>query len=166
MPFQLFEPIGKGICAPCTYRMLRNIFFHHSLQPLPRLHRCKRPALNGIREYRHSYWLLILFVQPIEARERWQTFENSRKKHTIFNEHPVYLTKEVSCASRTRLWPWKQRKSFELLYVLTLIYLILGMNIFLYDILISWSIQQSVVIIYCRFQKLIYDTISTSKGRR
>ena len=24
------------------------------------------------------------------ARERWQNFENSREKNTMFNEHPVY----------------------------------------------------------------------------
>ena len=30
------------------------------------------------------------FVQPIAAsRERWQTFQSSWEKNTIFNEHPV-----------------------------------------------------------------------------
>ena len=36
------------------------VFFHNSLQPLPGLHRCKRPS-------KHSYWM-VFFVQPITAK--------------------------------------------------------------------------------------------------
>ena len=31
-----------------------------------------------------------IYDSQLLARERWQTFENSGKKNTIFNEHPVY----------------------------------------------------------------------------
>ena len=44
----------------------KNCVFHNSLQPLPRLHRCKRP---------------------------FKKFENSWEKKTIFNEHPAYKSK-------------------------------------------------------------------------
>ena len=55
------------------------VFFHNSLQPLPRLHRC-----DAMRVYSHSYWLVI-FGTTNSSRElaRWQTFENSWKKHSI-----------------------------------------------------------------------------------
>ena len=49
-------------------------------------------ALNAVRVYSHSYWLVISCTtnsSRVLARERWQTFENSWKKNTIFNEHPV-----------------------------------------------------------------------------
>ena len=48
--------------------------FHNSLQPLPRLHRCKRPSKlsNAMRVYSHSYWL-VFFWKPIapECWRRW-----------------------------------------------------------------------------------------------
>ena len=56
-------------------------FFHNSLQPLPRLHRFK--ALNTMKVYSHSYWLVIFCTtnsSRVLVRERWQTFENSWKK--------------------------------------------------------------------------------------
>ena len=52
------------------------MFFSQSLQPLSRLHRCKRPSKVIFCTTNNSRVL---------ARERWQTFE----KNTIFNEHPV-----------------------------------------------------------------------------
>ena len=61
--------------------------YHNSLQPLPRLrHRCKRPSKPSMRVYSHSYWLVIFCVthsSRVLARERWQRFENSWKKHKI-----------------------------------------------------------------------------------
>ena len=75
------------------------MFFHNSLQPLPRLHRCKRPskllAQCGCTLYSHSYWPVIFCTtnsSRVLARERWQTFENSWGKKSIFNEHPVVHT--------------------------------------------------------------------------
>ena len=46
-------------CTGCSGKI---VFFHNSPQPFPRLHRCKRPlkALNAMRVYSHSYWLVIL----------------------------------------------------------------------------------------------------------
>ena len=75
------------IFVKITYRVFRKncVFFHNSLQPLPRLHRCKRPSKlsNAIRVYSHSYWLVIFCTtnsSRVLARERWQIFENSWKK--------------------------------------------------------------------------------------
>ena len=67
-------------------------FFHNSLQPLPRLHRCQTPSkLSTIRVYSHSYWLVIFCTtncSRVLGRERWQTFENSWKKTQYFmNNH-------------------------------------------------------------------------------
>ena len=63
------------------------VFFHNSLQPLPR---CKRPSkLSTQCECTVTpigWWFFVL------ARERWQTFENSWGKKSIFNEHPVVHT--------------------------------------------------------------------------
>ena len=62
------------------------LLFHNSLQPLPRLHRCKRPSklsLDAMRVYIHSYWPVIFCTtnsSRVLARERLQTFENSWKK--------------------------------------------------------------------------------------
>ena len=48
-----------------------------------------------MRVYSRSYWLAF-FVQPIVlAKERWQTFENSWEKNTIFNEHPVQMKESI-----------------------------------------------------------------------
>ena len=60
-------------------------FLHNSLQPLPRLHRRKRPSKlsNAMRVYSHSYWLVIFCVtnsSRVLERKRWQTLENSWKK--------------------------------------------------------------------------------------
>ena len=43
--------------------------------------------------YSHSYWLVIFCTtnssSRVLARERWQPFENSWKKNSIFNEFPA-----------------------------------------------------------------------------
>ena len=69
------------------YRVFRNFFFYNSLQPLPRLHLPKTfKAINAMRVYSRSYWLAIFSTtnsSRVLARERWQTFENSWKKHNI-----------------------------------------------------------------------------------
>ena len=47
-----------------------------------------REALNAMRMYSHSYWLVIFCTSNssrVLARERWQTFENSWKKPSKFN---------------------------------------------------------------------------------
>ena len=52
-----------------SYRVFKEklYFFHISLQPLPRLHRCKRPStIMSMIMYSYSNWLVI-FVQPIAA---------------------------------------------------------------------------------------------------
>ena len=49
-------------------------------------------ALNAMRVYSHSYWLVIFCTtnsSRVLERERWQTFENSLNNNTILNEHPV-----------------------------------------------------------------------------
>ena len=43
-------------------------------------------ALNAMRVYSHSYWLVIFCTtnsSRVLAMERWQTFKNSMKKHNI-----------------------------------------------------------------------------------
>ena len=68
------------------------MFFHNSWQPLlPRLHCCKRPysALNVMRVYSHSYWLVI-FVQPIAA-ECWRG-KGGKLLRIPKNKHNIYRT--------------------------------------------------------------------------
>ena len=71
------------------------MFFHNSLQPLPRLHRCKRSSKlsNAIRVYSHSCWLETFCTtnsSRVLARERWQIFENSWKK-TQYLMNTLYI---------------------------------------------------------------------------
>ena len=77
------------------------MFFHNSLQPLPRLHRC---AVRDLQSSQRNASVQSLLVAGIfcttnssreQARERWQTFENSKNK-TIFNGHPVLLVFSVN----------------------------------------------------------------------
>ena len=68
------------------------MFFHSSLQPLPRLHIAVRDLQSSQRSASVQSLLLAgLFCttnsRRVLARERWQTFENSWEKNTIFNEH-------------------------------------------------------------------------------
>ena len=47
-----------------------------------------------MRVFSRSYWLVISCTansSRVLARKRWQTFENSWKKNTVFNEQPVHL---------------------------------------------------------------------------
>ena len=75
------------------------MFFHNSLQPLPRLHQETFKALNAMQVYSHSYWLVIFCTtnsSRVLARERWQTFENSWKKtqylmNTLYVHIVIYL---------------------------------------------------------------------------
>ena len=63
------------------YRVFRkNCFFHNSLQPLPRSERnasVQSLLLAGI------FFCTTNSSRVPAARERWQTFENSWKKHNI-----------------------------------------------------------------------------------
>ena len=57
-----------------------------------------------MRVYSLSYWLVIFCTtnsSQLLARERWHTFENSWKKTTLFNEHPVAYT---GTSRLRRLW--------------------------------------------------------------
>ena len=70
------------------------MFFHSSLQPLPRLNISVRDLQKSQRSASVQSLLSAgLFCttnsRRVLARERWQTFENSWEKNTIFNEHPV-----------------------------------------------------------------------------
>ena len=74
-------------------------FFHNSLQPLLRLHRCKRPSKLSTRcECTVTPIGWIFFAQTIAA-ECWRgrggiLSRILEKLHTIFNEHPVYFKEE------------------------------------------------------------------------
>ena len=71
-------------CTGCSGKI---VFFHNPLQPLPRLHRCKKPSkLSTQCECTVIPIGRLFYVQPIAA-ECWRG--NSRKKNTIFIEHPV-----------------------------------------------------------------------------
>ena len=64
-----------------------------------------------IASVQHSYWLVIFCTtnsSRVLARERWQTFENSLKKNTIFDEHPVGYAMYSLCIS-----PLKKAKYFN-----------------------------------------------------
>ena len=70
-------------CTGCSGKIV--FFFHNSLQPLSRQHRCKRPSKLSMQCecVQSSYWLVIFCTtnsSRVLARERWQTFENSWKK--------------------------------------------------------------------------------------
>ena len=81
------------------------VFFQNSLQLLPCLHRCKR----------NSYWLEIFGTTNKSrelARESWQTFENSWKKHNILwtpcrcYEQTALVYVRIMC---TRMFVWVPR---------------------------------------------------------
>ena len=57
----LVPSISYHVCIFIKYRVfMKNSFFYNSLQPLPRLHRCKRPSkLNAMRV---PYWLVIFCI--------------------------------------------------------------------------------------------------------
>ena len=69
-----------------NYRVFRkNCVFQNSLQPLPRLHHCKRDLQSSQRHASVQSLLLagnFLYSNSsrVMARERWQTFEISWKK--------------------------------------------------------------------------------------
>ena len=106
---QLCLCVLEGAVRNCVTRCSGNIvFFHNSLQPLPRLHhRCKRPSKlsNAIRVYSHSYWLEIFCTtnsSRVLARERWQIFENSWKKtqylmNTLYYKLPSLFRRIIHC---------------------------------------------------------------------
>ena len=72
------------------------VFFHNSLQPIPRLHCCKRPLkLSAQCECTVTPIGWYFFVQPIAAecwRGRGGKLSRILGKNTILNEHPVYNT--------------------------------------------------------------------------
>ena len=85
------ENIPLGDTTGCSGKI---VFFHNSLQPLPRLHRCKRPSKFSTQcdcTVTHPIgW--NFFVQPIAAecwRGRGGKLLRILGKNTIFNEHPV-----------------------------------------------------------------------------
>ena len=64
------------------------VFFHNWLQPLPSPTSLWEifKALNEMRVYSHSYWMLTFCTtnsSRVLARQRWQTFENNWKNHNI-----------------------------------------------------------------------------------
>ena len=62
------------------------VFFHSSLQPLPRLHIAVRDLQNSQGSASVQSLLLAVFfynIRRVLARERWQTFENSWETHNI-----------------------------------------------------------------------------------
>ena len=60
---------------------VQDFFFHHSHQPLPRIHRCQRPLkLSTQCECTVTTIGWLCFVL---AREWWQTLKNSWKKHNV-----------------------------------------------------------------------------------
>ena len=78
----LYQTVYTLYTTECTGCAGKIVFVHNSLQPLPRLHRCKRPSKlsTQYRGYSHSHWLIIFCTtnsSRLLARERWQTFENS-----------------------------------------------------------------------------------------
>merc|ERR1711860_278717 len=90
---QIALSVHKKIYTGCSGNI---VFFHNSLQPLPRLHRCKRPSkLSAQCECTVSLIGWTFFVQPIGAecwRGRGGKPSRILGKNTIFNEHPVYCT--------------------------------------------------------------------------
>ena len=71
-------------------------FFHKSLQPLPRLQRCKRPSkLSTQYECTVSLLLADNFCTTnsshVLARDSWQTSENSCKKNPHYLMNALYL---------------------------------------------------------------------------
>ena len=72
----------------CTGCSGKNVFFHSSLQPLSRLHRCESPPkLSKPCECTVTPigWLIFCTTNRsrVLTRERWQTFENSWEKNNI-----------------------------------------------------------------------------------
>ena len=85
------------------------VFFHNLLQPLPRLHRCKRPwKLSTQCECTVTPIGWWFFVQPIVA-EYWRGRGGKLSRimeNTIFNEHPV---ETVSGITSNCIYPWKYK---------------------------------------------------------
>ena len=94
------------------------LFFHNSLQSLPRLHRCKRPSY-AMRVYSHFYWLVIFYItnsSRVLVRERWQTFENSWKK-----TFPLYGL--VCPSGNPRIKTWIERGHLDIALEMLEIYI-------------------------------------------
>jgi len=79
----------------------KNKFFHNSLKPLPLSLMAARDLQSSHRNASvHSYWLVIFCTTKssrVLARERWQTFKNSWKKNSIFNEHSIVCYCYLNC---------------------------------------------------------------------
>ena len=82
------------------YRVFRKNcgFFYNSLQPLPRLHRCKRPSkLSTQSECTVAPIGWSFSLQPI-GTERWRRrggkLSKILEKNTIFDELPVFISHE------------------------------------------------------------------------
>ena len=81
-------------------------FFHISLQPLPRLHRCKRNLKLSTQCECHSYWLVIFCTtnrSRVLAKARWQTFENSweKKEYSMNTLYMWYIKPWISLFQRS-----------------------------------------------------------------
>ena len=78
-----------GFCFKISYRVFRkncvfSQFTANPYSPTSLKETCK--ALNAMRVYNHSFWLVIVCTtnsSRVLARERWQSFENSWKKYNI-----------------------------------------------------------------------------------
>ena len=75
------------------------VFFHNSLQPLPRLHRYKRPLKLSKHCECKSLLLAGIFLynqqQPSAGEEEVANFREFLEKNTIFNEHPVVYLQSI-----------------------------------------------------------------------
>ena len=75
-----------------TLTEIKFVFFHNSVQPLPRLHRCKRPSRLSTQCACTVIPMVISCAtnsSRVRVRERWQLSRILENKKTIFNEHPV-----------------------------------------------------------------------------
>ena len=120
-------------------------FFHDSLQPLPRLHRCKRPKLLTQCECTvTSNWLVIFCTTNsslVLARERWQTFEISLKK-TQYLMNTLYIYCDFGNRNGGR-----NRDSLPEIYFFNRSSLSTGLflSFFLFHIIILFDLFRSII---------------------
>ena len=106
----------------------KNVFFHNSLQPLPRLHRCNRPSTLSTQcdVYSHSYWLVILWTtnsSRVLARKRWQIFENSWKclMKTLYR-CVAYCSIPMTCHSEGKVSESVSESKWESVWLINLLH--------------------------------------------
>ena len=95
----IFVSVNGGPGTECSRKY---VFFHNSLQPLPRLHYCKRPSkLSTQCECTVTGNFLYNQLQPIvQAKERWQTFFEKTQYlmntlYLIVNMEPLNLSTAI-----------------------------------------------------------------------